>query len=192
MSKYTAVLQEPVVELSVEGTDASGKKATMIVGFKRYGTEKKKVIQQRLLEMIKPLIDYQEESQDQYESYKFVNGLKVPDGELTKKGATFDEQKLKDLNEKYITDQIEFVKESISYAKHVKLVDPSTGKTAIEIPDTRTFQDKAVWEDEGYTGILPLILDVYTDSELWRNALYDKAKVAIENKEEERKAKSKN
>lgn len=192
MSKYTAVLQEPTVELVVETAAADGSKASIIVGFKRYGTEKAKLVRQKVTDMIKPLIEYQETTQDVYASYKFVDGEKVPDGELISKGKTFDEDKFKEVNELYLNNQKEFIKENISYIKNAKLVDGTTGKVAITIPDTRTFTEKQVWEDEGFTSILALILEVYLDSDIWRNALYSKAQFAIENKEEERKSKSKN
>lgn len=190
-SKYFVALATPTVELPVETTDARGDKAKIYAGFKRYDTDGMKAQFDRYTEINKEVQDLNERMLDKYESYKIVDGVKVPSGEMTEAGEKIDPSILEEAQARLVKNTNAFIAENVVYIKGIELFDHA-GTSILKIADTRTYDDKKVLAEEGFEKALDFALSLYLPHNSWRNAFMSGVVKALINQEEAKKAAGKN
>jgi hypothetical protein len=129
-------LQTPVVELTIEAKDASGKKDKFVAGFKRYEINEANSKLKELEYLQKQIYLNNKEILDQ--KYEYLTSTKVEQNDTVKAEIT-EEAADKAINE--------FIKGEISYLKNVTvdIVDNGVAKE-LKIADTRTVKpNEPLW-----------------------------------------------
>jgi hypothetical protein len=162
-------LQTPSIELPIVAIDASGKKATIQVGFKRYTIEESDLKLQAMSELFKSnstteiekeliKLEQNTEFSEEEKISKIVDLRNRIDEILNKKNKAIDE---------FIKNEILYIREA-----HLSAIDEETGKESpFIVKDTRTEKANDFWENS--EECLEVLLSHYFNSSPWKNKIIE-------------------